>query len=247
MPYVHEHGGRRPPALHGRQVGEGFDGRARLAQGEGDVHLAIDLGIVKANAPQHGQDVAGRWVHGDQSGVRGIALAQPGDFVSGDLLSQSLHLQVEGRVDAQTAPIQQLCPIEPLQLLAYIHDHMGRSHHHSERNQAQRLDRSLPELSLGDVPSLVHQSQHSSAPSQGALCLCVGIVAGRRLDQADQQSRFRQAEFRRGFAKVGLRCRPNAVGKIPQVYLVEIDLQYLVLAILTTDLGRQDRLLQLPR
>ena len=100
-------------------------------------------------------------------------------------------------------------------------------------------------LGGGDQAQRLHAAQHQQLATPGTLGVDHGVGPDRVLRQAGQHGRFGQAQRRQRLAEVHLGRRAEAVRALPQVDLVHVQLEDLVLAQLALDLQRQQRLLDL--
>ena len=109
--HVFDEGSRRPPIglfLEGRQVGERLDGRAGLPLAQRHIHLPVNIGVVEVHAAQHGQDLAGLRLQGDQRRVADVTSLQAVNLLPRHTLRQFLQVRVERGVDAQAALVHHL-------------------------------------------------------------------------------------------------------------------------------------------
>ena len=238
--HVPDERGWRPAPLKSGRIRDRFDRRAGLAQAQGYVHLAVDLGIVEIGAAQHGQHLAAVRFDGHQRGVGSMAVLQLGDLGLGFLLGNGLQTRVEGCRHPQPAAIEDIGSILLLQQLLHPDDKVRGFHVELSRLEAQLLGLCRLSLCRADVPHLDHQIEDHGLASLGAFQVGVGIPIGRRLGQPGQQGRFGQRQFARLLAEIGIRRRLDAIGQIAIVDLVKIDLQDLALGVAPADFRGQD-------
>ena len=84
-----------------------------------------------------------------------------------------------------------------------------------------------------------HPLEHIFLPGLGAREVHHRVVARRGLGQTCQHGEFGQAEGLHRLAEVSARCGLEAVGALPQVNLVDVKLENLVLGKIVLDLHRQ--------
>ena len=111
--------------------------------------------------------------------------------------------------------------------------------------QLHRLRQGCVVLLLSDEVELAHPAQHVLLAQTGAVRVDDGVVGGRRLGQAGQHRHFRHGQVRQRLAVIGLRRGGEAVGALPQIDLVEVQLQDLILGQRVFDLEGQQRFVEL--
>jgi len=86
-----------------------------------------------------------------------------------------------------------------------------------------------------------HAREHVLAAFLRRLGVADGIELRGRLGQPREQRRLGQRERLHRLAEIGLRCGGEAIGALPEVDLVEVELEDLILAQFALDLeGEQD-------
>ena len=120
-----------------------------------------------------------------------------------------------------------------------MHRHLRR------RAVAQRLGRRFLGLVGGDEAVVEHALDDVLLALGGPLRIDDGVVGRRRLGQAGQHGGFGHRHLAQRLAEVDLAGGGKAVGPLPQVDLVHVQLQDLVLAELPLDLQRQQDLVDL--
>ena len=245
-------GGKRLHGLGGEgrhlergQVGEGFDGRARLPRDEGHVDLAVDVGVVVVQTAHHGQDLPRVGPQDDDGRVVDVVPLEPGNVGSGNGFDLLLQVQVQGGVHLKAPAVDQFRPVALFQLLAHVEDEVGRFEGDVGRNQLPRFGERGVCLLPGDVPVLDHEVEDDLLAGFGALGVGVGVVVGGRLDEPCQQAGLGQGEFLGRFPEEDPSRGLRAVRGPPEVHPVEVHLQDGILVVAAVDLRRQDDLLHL--
>ncbi len=100
-------------------------------------------------------------------------------------------------------------------------------------------------LRLGRVVVVDHPVEHHVAPRGGGIEVVVGIGGRRALDEPGQQRAFGEREIADRLAEVLLRRRGHAVGAVPEVHGVQVQLEDAVLAVVALELQGEARLPQL--
>jgi hypothetical protein len=156
-----------------------------------------------------------------------------------------LHVQIEGRVDAQPAFVQvaaelrvQLHP-QPLDEVRGDIAVVGAVRREDEWVGAPQLALFRREEAL-----IAHQAQHDIAPPHGAVGMGARVIERRELRQRRQHRGLGDVELVGRLAEVDLRRRGHAVRPGAQVDLVQVQLQDRVLGKIVLDLDRDPRLLE---
>ena len=96
-------------------------------------------------------------------------------------------------------------------------------------------------------PKFLHAPQHVLLALARALRIRNRVVGGRRFWQAGEHGGLREAQLVERLAEVDLRGGGETVGALPEVDLVDVELEDLVLAQVVLDLEREQRLVELAR
>src|SRR3546814_195965 len=192
-------------------------------------------------------------VHGDLGRGRVAGLVEgAADRVPG----RGLHVEVEGRVDAQATAVEGVLAVARRDLAAHrLHEvlgaHVGALDLAETRAVAAR-DHVLPAHRLDrggllgrGVALLLHGGEHRAAPAGGLLRVLLGVCRLGGADQRCQVGRLGQADVADVAAEVRARSRPYAVGATTEVDGVQVALEDLVLLELALELHREDGLLHL--
>ncbi len=207
--HIPDHGRRGPALLKGGDVGDRLDRRSRLLQRQRLVHLAVDVGVVKVGAADHGQDLAGVGSERYQGAVGGLLVLE-GRHVGRDLLlGDLLQARIEGGGHAHSATVQHIGAILLLQYLVDPDDKVGRLHVQPLRLERDLLGLGRFSLGGGDVSFLGHQGQHHPLAALGLFQVGVGVPVGRRLGQPGQHGRLGQGQFAGFLAESRSRPRPR--------------------------------------
>ena len=100
---------------------------------------------------------------------------------------------------------------------------------------------------LGDEFKRTHATQHILLSGFRAGKVYYRIVFGRRFGQAGQHRKFGQTEFAHRFAEVSTRGSFKAISALPEINLIDIKLENLVLGEIAFDLDGQHGLGQFAR
>jgi len=112
---------------------------------------------------------------------------------------------------------------------------------------AQRRLQSLVILRRSNKSQLGHPPQHVMLPLPGTLQIRYRVVHGWRLGQPGEHRGLGEAELLERFTEVDLRRGGKAVRALPQINLVHVQLEDLVLRQAVLDLEGEHRLVQLAR
>jgi hypothetical protein len=113
------------------------------------------------------------------------------------------------------------------------------------RVEPQRLGHRLLVLVIGEPAHVAHATQHVLLALLGPLRVHEGVLARRRLRQPGEQGCFGGRELRKVLPEIDVGGRPEAVGALPQEYLVDVELENLVLGEVRLDLECEQHLRQL--
>src|SRR5581483_7300791 len=211
-------------------------------------------------AGDHRADRTGGRDHRDERGVRPGVHADVRAGVD-RLLRRPLPGGKERRVDAKSALEQRVSPLvvglaERVVLAVHVrqdgaHDVVDEEGLHPRVGLA-RLRGDLDREPLGAVdPGLRHPSQggqaieHLVSPGERRLVVQHGIEVGRRLDHPGEERGLRERELRGRLVEVVAGGRADAVDAVPEVDLVQVQLEDLVLGVPLLELDGQRGLLEL--
>ena len=110
-----------------------------------------------------------------------------------------------------------------------------------------RLRLRAGDLGRGDLVILGKAVQHIVAPRPGDVGEFEGIEVVRRLGQGRQERRLGDGELIERLVEIGLRRGGDAIGTLPEIDLVQVQLEDALLAQRLLDADRQDRFLHLAR
>ena len=102
-------------------------------------------------------------------------------------------------------------------------------------------------LLVGDVSQFPHAAQHVLLALARALRISNRVVSRRRFRQPGKYRCLPQSQLVERLAEVDLGCRRKPVGALPQVYLIDVELEDLVLREVVLDFERQQRFIELAR
>ena len=102
-------------------------------------------------------------------------------------------------------------------------------------------------LLLGDVVQILHAPQHVLLAQLGPFRIDHRVVGRGSLGQPGEHGGFGEVQLRQGPAEIGLRGRGEAVGALPEINLVDVEFENLVLGQIVLDLHRQQGLAELAR
>jgi hypothetical protein len=105
----------------------------------------------------------------------------------------------------------------------------------------------LDQLRLVDEIQLSHPAQDVQLAQFGPLRIRHRIETGRGLRQAGQHGHLGQAEVLQGLAEIDLRSGGKTVGALPEVDLIDVNLENFVLGETAFDLEREQRFVDLAR
>ena len=100
---------------------------------------------------------------------------------------------------------------------------------------------------FGQVAQRMHPAQHVALAQFGARTIGDRVETRRRLGDAGEHGGFRGRDFRQRLAEIGARGGRETVGAVPQVDLVHVELEDLVLGELRFDLEGQQQFIELAR
>ena len=260
--HVRQHRGRRqrrPPGrgaefrIEGDGVGDGFEGRAGLAQGHRPIHGPGNGGIEIIGAADEEEDAAMFGMQRHQRPIVGPALQGPvaaralefGQAAAHAGLCLLLQGQIEGGFDGDPAPRQALLAQRRLQLAVDEENEVGGGDGEGRGRVVQGLASGPRRLFLGDDACLHHQGQHLRLAVAGGRGVFNRIVQGRGLRQADQQCALRQIEIAGAAAKIGLGRGLDAGGEVAVIHLIQIQRQQVIFLKPALQPPGQQRLAQL--
>src|SRR5450759_2902412 len=147
-----------------------------------------------------------------------------------------LQLEVERGVDAHPFLVDGLAELG-LELLAYPLHVVRRDlpRNAAPVRQAQRIGLGQRSIGIADGTSASHQLQDGVAALDGALGKAARVITPGRLGQRGDGGRLGEVDVAHRLAEVALTGRLDAVGAAPQVDLVEVELENVVLAVLRLD------------
>ena len=93
----------------------------------------------------------------------------------------------------------------------------------------------------------MHPPQNVLLTQFGALGIRNRVVARRRFRKSGEHCDLREIQFAQSLAEIGLGGRRESVGPVPEVDLVDIEREYLVLREVRLDLERKQRFIELSR
>jgi len=169
----------------------------------------------------------------------------------GDAFARSLQIGVEHRVDVESASVRPVHPVFGQQRVVE-HPHRIVRIPHVRRRKVPRLrnerDRRfrLGALLCGDRAGFEHPRQHASLPGFRGVGRRARIGAVGGGDHPGQKRRFAEGEIPRMFPEVHLRRCLHTPRSAPEVDLVEVLLQDLILRKLAFKPECDDRLADLP-
>ena len=183
--------------------------------------------------------------------LAGIVAHQP---VAQRRRRQLLQSRVERGPDPQAARINAIFAVVGVlaifgdQRAAHVLDEIA-SHHlataAAHGHGVERLRPRLGKLRFGDEAVALHLTQHPVAPLDRAALEALGAIVGRRLGQDRKISRLVQLELVHILVEIGARRRLHAIGVAAEEYLVEVELQDLLLGERVLDTVGEDRLADL--
>src|SRR5258706_15556821 len=100
-------------------------------------------------------------------------------------------------------------------------------------------------LRCSNVAKLVHSTQDILLPLPRTLRICNGIVERRCLGQAGEQGAFREAQLVERLVEINLRGGAETIGALPEVDLIDVQLENLLLAEAVLDLEGEQRFVEL--
>jgi hypothetical protein len=174
--------------------------------------------------------------------VRLQACSQRGD---GD----HLQIDVERCLDTEAAAQHTFTAEALVQVAANELGEVGRRLEVVELGLGElgRLGKLCFVLRLGQHLVVEHATQHVTTPFLGELGVAKRRVLRRALGQAREQRTLRDAELLHALVEVGPCGLADAVGTGPEVDLVQVEVEDLVLGQVALDAQRQDRLADLAR
>ena len=140
----------------------------------------------------------------------------------------------------------------PEPLVHHLTDHFGHVvgvHGRLGAFAARRHHMFLGPRELGsvDIAEFAHPPQYILLAQPGTLRVDHRIEARRRLRQPGEHRHLGNLKLVKRFAEIGLRSGGEAVGALAKEYLVDVELQNLVLGQARFDLEGKQRLVKLPR
>ena len=200
------------------------------------LHLAEDLAPVTLDGHVlDGAAIAPLAIEGDEAARHRLA-------------GIDLQLRIERGAHGQAAPHQLVFAIDLNQLAARLFGkRFGREELRAEgaRIDFERLALRRVALDRGDVAVIVHFCEYPVAPFDGALGLPERMIVIGSLGQGREIGDLFERELVQRLAEIIERCRGNAIGVETKEYLIEIELDNLVLVEGLLDTMRQDRFLHL--
>src|SRR5690606_33653966 len=163
-------------------------------------------------------------------------------------LRHLLPPQIPRRPDPQPARVHRL-PQPRLHLPPHLlHEVRRRLHHvHPVPRQLQLLPRRRLRLHHRHQPLLHHPPEHHVPHPHRVIRVHPRIQPRRRPHDPREQRRLRQRQLRRPLPEIFARRRVDPPGAVPEIDLVQIELQDLLLVVLRLDLERHPHLRELPR
>ncbi len=131
--HIQNHGGWRQPLLQCRQVDVGFEAGPRLPFGSGHVYLTVDLVVVVVQRANHGKNLAGVVLNGDDGRIACILvlLLQNPYLFTGYFFRVFLQFNIERRIDGNPFLPDEIGVIRGVEFLVDLIEHiqrkMGRS------------------------------------------------------------------------------------------------------------------------
>ena len=240
--------------LERRQVHERLeDGAGLPARGDGAVVLRL---VVRA-AADHGEDVAAARVDGDERGLRRLGALAPGEqpIDVGEAGAHrrdggTLHREIQRGEDVHLARLRRDAGKRLGHLCGDEVDEVGRLVVDGQRDHPERLARGA----LGHVRRQVllvrHRPQHDVPALDGALGMGERRVQPRALNDAGNERRLGQREVAHVLAEEEARRFGHAVDRerppLPEVDVVQVQLQNLVLGGAPLEHERHERFPDLP-
>ena len=251
-----DHHGRRGRALLERgHVVEHLERGARLAQADArDVVLTLHarvVAVVVVDGADIRDDLTVARIDRHQRRVPDILRVQLLDPVPhlalGDLLLR--HVERRRHLVAAARDRSLVAAQDRRELVAYLEDEVRRFDRRDRRpGDPDRFALRGFGLLLGDRAGVQHLVEHVGAP-RGRAVQILGlrrIEHGRRLRQPSEERGLRERELRKiGLSEIGQRRGFDAVGLVPVVDLVEVELEDLLLRVRPRDLDGEDGLADL--
>ncbi|MBP2676878.1 MAG: hypothetical protein H6Q84_3718 [Deltaproteobacteria bacterium] len=155
---------------------------------------------------------------------------------------------VDGRVDPQLGTVDRFRAVPFLEVQPDVFQEIGRLRPEARggRQDQAGVVRRIG-LSLLYEPNFDHPAKHVPLPRLRLVEMVPRRVSGRRLRQPRQHGAFPEGERRHVLAEIGLRRGLHAVRPVPQVDLVQVKVEDLLLRKLPLDPVGENDLLQLPR
>ncbi len=221
---------------------------------------AIESAAIEIAPTDHGADLAVQWIHGDQRALQRIGghcrpIAAAFRLPLLDIrqraldlaLRRLLHLEIERGVHLEPTLVHAL-PAETLdELLPHLFlEVLPVAFFRSERIRKPRpaSQRAVVRRSI-DRPALTHRQQDHSPARDRAFEAHGRRVRRWRFHQTGEQRRLRHVEIPRVLAEETERRRFHAIQAVPEIHLVQVHLEDLVLRKLPFEAPRKHRLLQL--
>ncbi len=181
--------------------------------------------------------------------VESAAVVPPAQSRLQRRLGDLLHAEIERRVDLQTLLVEVLDAVlrRVLDVLADLLGEVAADARRFLFVRAEgdgRIDR-LPILIGFDVVLLQHAMKDVVPPRHRLHRMEDRAVRHRRADESRDRRRLRNRQLLRVLAEVEPRRRFDAVGAVPEVHLIRVELEDLVLREVLLDVDRQEHLVDL--
>jgi len=225
---------------HQSQPGSSFVGEVRRRHSPAPAVLPADLGQLLLQP--FGRDAA----HGAEPALPPVErLETPAHRLVGG----ALEIEVDRRLDRQARAVQARGAERVHQLAADLLDEAGgevrRAREGRVAADARGTREGLAVRLRRDEPALQHLAQHIAPACLGLFWVTHGRVGRRPLWQSSQQRGLREIELRHLLAEVGSGRIADAVRAVPQIGVVQVDQQDLVLAETALHLEGQQHLPEL--